>query len=589
MANPIKPKSTTTASKVPATGDLLTGELACNLADGVLFLKKSDGSIATFGTGSGTVSSVAMTVPTGLTITGSPITTTGTLAITFTSGYSIPTTSKQTTWDTAYSERQQWDGGSTNLVAATARTSLGLVIGTNVQAWDADLDAIAALAGTSGLLKKTAANTWSLDTSTYLTGNQSITLSGDVTGSGSTAITTTLATVSIAKGGTGQTTQQAAINALTGTQSSGKYLRSDGTNATLSSIQSADVPTLNQNTTGSSASCTGNAATATSLAGGGAGQIHYQSGANTSAFLSAGTSGQVLRSNGTNAPSWEVQGLFHGGRLTLTSGTPVTTSDVTAATTIYYTPFMGDKISLSDGTNWATYTFTERSLLLSGLTANRNYDVYLYNNAGTLTLEALVWNSLSDSNTRTTGLVLTSGGVYTKSGDATRRYVGTFRTTGTTGQTEDSASKRFVWNYSNRVSRMILKQYAGTTWTYNVANTWRYLGNNSANSVAYVCGLQEDNIFLTATSGSSAASTQRQLAIGFDSEWSTSSIGNSTSQYAVIAVQNEVSNETYVAFANRISDLGYHVAYALELQNSTTVITYFGGGSNQGISGIWRC
>lgn len=39
----------------------------------------------------------------------------------------------------------------------------------NLQPKDADLDAIAALTGTSGLLKKTAANTWSLDTSTYLT------------------------------------------------------------------------------------------------------------------------------------------------------------------------------------------------------------------------------------------------------------------------------------------------------------------------------------------------------------------------------------------------------------------------------------
>lgn len=60
------------------------------------------------------------------------------------------------------------------------------------QALDADLTAIAALAGTSGLLKKTAANTWSLDTSSYITGNQSISVTGDATGSGATSIALTL-------------------------------------------------------------------------------------------------------------------------------------------------------------------------------------------------------------------------------------------------------------------------------------------------------------------------------------------------------------------------------------------------------------
>ena len=140
----------------------------------------------TWTSNTGTVTSVSMTVPTGLTITGSPITTAGTLALSITSGYSIPTTEKQGQWDTAYS----WGSHA------------GLY-----QPIDADLTAIAGLTGTSGILKKTAANTWSLDTSTYLTGNQTITLSGAVSGSGTTAITTSYATtVPTTKGGTGLTT-----------------------------------------------------------------------------------------------------------------------------------------------------------------------------------------------------------------------------------------------------------------------------------------------------------------------------------------------------------------------------------------------
>jgi len=50
----------------------------------------------------GTVTSVDMTVPTGLSVSGNPITSTGTLAVSYASGYSIPTTTKQSNWDDAY-------------------------------------------------------------------------------------------------------------------------------------------------------------------------------------------------------------------------------------------------------------------------------------------------------------------------------------------------------------------------------------------------------------------------------------------------------------------------------------------------------
>lgn len=119
-------------------------------------------------TGGGTVTSVGITVPTGLSVSGSPVTSSGTIAISLAAGYSIPTTSSQGNWDTAYTDRLKWDGGSTDLSASTARTSLGLVIGTDVQAYDGDLAAIAALSGTSGLLRKSGANTWELDVVPYL-------------------------------------------------------------------------------------------------------------------------------------------------------------------------------------------------------------------------------------------------------------------------------------------------------------------------------------------------------------------------------------------------------------------------------------
>jgi hypothetical protein len=98
------------------------------------------------GGGAGTVTSVAATAPAaGITISGSPIT------------------------------------GSGTLTFALAN----------------DLAALEALSGT-GFAKRTGTDTWTLDTSTYLTSNQTVTVSGDATGSGTTAITLTLATVATA-------------------------------------------------------------------------------------------------------------------------------------------------------------------------------------------------------------------------------------------------------------------------------------------------------------------------------------------------------------------------------------------------------
>lgn len=56
-------------------------------------------------TNKGTVTSIALTLPTGLTCATKTITTSGTFAISLASGYSIPTTTKQTAWDGAVSAK----------------------------------------------------------------------------------------------------------------------------------------------------------------------------------------------------------------------------------------------------------------------------------------------------------------------------------------------------------------------------------------------------------------------------------------------------------------------------------------------------
>jgi hypothetical protein len=53
------------------------------------------------GGGSGTVTSVGLSVPTGFAVAGSPVTTSGTLALTFAAGYSLPLTATQANWDAA--------------------------------------------------------------------------------------------------------------------------------------------------------------------------------------------------------------------------------------------------------------------------------------------------------------------------------------------------------------------------------------------------------------------------------------------------------------------------------------------------------
>jgi trimeric autotransporter adhesin len=134
--NPILPG--TASVKVPSgtTGQRPTGsngQIRYNTSNNV-FEFYENGVWTSYGSGDGSVTSVAMTVPTGLSVSGSPITGAGTLGVTYASGYSLPTNASQATWDTAYTlatTAVQSVSGTTNQITSTGTTAITLAIANN--------------------------------------------------------------------------------------------------------------------------------------------------------------------------------------------------------------------------------------------------------------------------------------------------------------------------------------------------------------------------------------------------------------------------------------------------------------------------
>jgi hypothetical protein len=128
-------------------------------------------------------------------------------------------------------------------------------------------------------------------------------------------------TLPVANGGTGNTTAQAEMNRVAAAVTSGQYLRGNGTNVVMSAIQAGDVPTLNQNTTGSSASCTGNAATATTATNQSGGTVSATTiFASTSISLAGNGSsndpyGTMAVTEPANANNYSYYGLTRAGQI----------------------------------------------------------------------------------------------------------------------------------------------------------------------------------------------------------------------------------------------------------------------------------
>lgn len=205
------------------------------------------------------------------------------------------------------------------------------------------------------------------------------------------------------------------------------------------------------------------------------------------------------------------------GRLTMTSATPVLASGVTAGTSLYYTPYTGAQVPIYDGVIFNIEAFAELTLSLhANHTANSIYDVFVWDEGGTLTIgTGPGWNTVTAGAgargtgagttelTRVSGILLNANSMTTRNGSTTytvaaqrATYLGSIAMDGTNGQltchTAYGQSRKFgVWNAFNRRPIIIQIGDAGGDWTYSSA-TVRQSNGAAGNTGQVLCGLAEE-------------------------------------------------------------------------------------------------
>lgn len=204
-----------------------------------------------------------------------------------------------------------------------------------------------------------------------------------------------------------------------------------------------------------------------------------------------------------------------GLRLSLSTNTYVPASDITGATTIYWTPMNSGghgTVTCYNGTTLEQQSIAQKSIALGTLTNGAIYNVYYDCDGAALAFGTAWTNSTTASET-----LDDQDGAPVLSTDHTKLYLGIFRTTSTT-TTEDSQTKRFLWNMFNRRLRTLVRVDTADTWSSGTAATYRQAGANAANQIEIVVANTADLIQLQVNGGFfSSASTYPRVGIGVNS------------------------------------------------------------------------
>jgi hypothetical protein len=171
------------------------------------------------------------------------------------------------------------------------------------------------------------------------------------------------------------------------------------------------------------------------------------------------------------------------------------------------------------------------------------------------------WVKKYSGTARATALT-TQNGVYVKTGDATRRYVGTICINDAGGQTDDTVLERLVYSYVNYKTQRLRVVDATSTWTYGTA-TWRATRNSLENRLDFVIGVPEHMIEAVG-SGTTATSGLIGSGVGID-QFATSDaqIGDSV---GAVANHSGTARGIYTGYPSA----GLHYAQRMEINLAGT-------------------
>lgn len=291
------------------------------------------------------------------------------------------------------------------------------------------------------------------------------------------------------------------------------------------------------------------------------------------------------------------------GRVSLTSGVAVTTSDVAGAPTVYYVPSAGNRVPIYDGS--AVLSKGVGSGLALSLDADsghagyhqsgRNFDIFVAMDAGVVRLgTGPSWNSGAVSGSDTVrgsgagsteleifeGLWVNKNTITIRFGSASgntvsvpaRRatYVGSIRTTAN-GQTDDTQEKRLVYNAYNQAIRALSRREPAASWTYAAALTWRQQNANANNKFDVLAGLGGSYIDITQM-GRAAGSVAIAVNVGVGIDVTNADF---SSYSRVTVASSTVFGYPEASYAGYVP-IGYHY-YALLERTDTATATFYGG------------